>query len=125
MWFEVVEGQNAEIGQGWVVLTRRGRYLVNALGTASLLELRGGCRRGSMWACFYAWFEVVGGRDAEIGQGWVLLTPTGRYRANALGTAWPSKMHGGRGIWSVWADANAWFEVVGGRDLRSGGGGWF
>ena len=38
------------------------------------------------------WFEVVGGRNAEIGQGWVLVTPRGGYRAHTLGTAWPSKL---------------------------------
>jgi len=46
------------------------------------------------------WFEVVGGRNAEIGQGWVILTPRGKYRAYALGTTWASNMDS-RGIEGV------------------------
>ena len=73
-----------------------------------------------VWVSFNVWFEVVGGRDAEIGQGWVLLTPTGRYRANALGTAWPSIKNGGGRRGSVWANVDTWFEVVGGRYAKIG-----
>jgi hypothetical protein len=55
------------------------------------------------------WFEVVGGRNAEIGQGWVILTPRGRYRAHALGTAWPSEMDSRIHRGSVWAGVYALF----------------
>jgi hypothetical protein len=59
-----------------------------------------------------AWFEVVGGRDAKIGWGWLVLTPRGRYRAHALGTTWPSKMYSRGHIRSVWSGFDAWFEVL-------------
>ena len=101
-----VGGQDVEVGWVWVVLTPRGRYRANALGTAWPTKRHGGWCRGSVWAAVYVWFEVVGGRDAEIGQEWVVVTPRGRYRANALGTDWPSKMHGGWCRGSVCADVN-------------------
>lgn len=49
---------------------------------------------------------VLGGRDADIGRGWVFLTPRGRYRARALGNAWPLELEGGdsRGPMSVSPD---------------------
>ena len=59
---------------------------------------------------------MVGGRDVKIGWGWVVLTPRGRYRAHAHGTAWPSKMYSRRYRECVWAGIDAWFEVMGCQD---------
>ena len=75
-----------------------------------------------MWADVDMWIEVVRGRDAEIRRGLAFLTLRYRYRAYALGIAWPSKMRsrGCRG--STWADVDMQVEVVGGRnaEIRQG-----
>ena len=56
----------------------------------------------------------MGCRDAEIGCGWVLFTPKGRYRAHMLGTAWPLKWQGGGRIWSMKVGADMPIGAVGG-----------
>ena len=81
MCVAVVGCQVTKIGLGWVVMTPRGRYRAQALGTAWPSKGQGGLCRGSVCGSFNAWFEVVGDRDAKIGWGWVVLTPRGRYRA--------------------------------------------
>ena len=40
------------------------------------------------------------------------MTPRGRYRAHALGTAWPSNIYSKEHRGSVCAGFYAWFEVV-------------
>ena len=100
------------VGQGWVLLTSRGRYRANAFGTAQPSKRHGGWCGGSAFYNVQGWFEVVGGRDTKIGWWWVVLTPRGRYRAHALSTAWLSKMYSRGYIGSVRAGFHAWFEVV-------------
>jgi hypothetical protein len=57
-----------------VVLTPRGRYRANALGTGLPLKGNGGGSRGCMWADVDMQFEMVGGQDAKIGWGWACQT---------------------------------------------------
>jgi hypothetical protein len=49
------------------------------LGIAWPSEMHGGECRGSPWDDVDMQVEVVGGRDAEIGQGWGFLAPRGGY----------------------------------------------
>ena len=51
------------------LLTLRGRYRAHRLGTAWLLELKGGDTRGSIQVGVDMWVAVVGDRAAEIGPG--------------------------------------------------------
>jgi hypothetical protein len=99
-----------------VFLTLGGRYQAYALGISwpSKLHHRG-CR-GSMWADVDMQVEVMRGQDTEIGWGWVFLTPRDRYRAYALGIAWPSKLCCGGCRGSTWVNVDMWVEVVRGWD---------
>jgi hypothetical protein len=59
------------------------------LGIAWPSKMRGGECRESLWDDVDMQVEVVGGRDAEIGQGWGFLALRDRYRVYMLGIAWP------------------------------------
>ena len=63
---------------------------------------------------------VVGSRETEIGQGWAGLTLRCRYRANALGVAWPSKRQDGAHMGSIYVGWNMCLAEVGGRDTEIG-----
>jgi hypothetical protein len=95
---------------GVVSLTARSRHQVHALDTVLPSKTNGGGHRGSVWYKVETQYEAVGGRMLRSG-GWVVWTLIGRYRVHALGT-------GG----SVWANGDAWFKVVGCRDVKIGWG---
>jgi len=65
------------------VPSARARYCL-----ATEITARGSYMEYVGWCGYDGW--GVGGLDAEIGQGRVLLTSRGSYRVNALGTTWPS-----------------------------------
>jgi hypothetical protein len=78
-----------------------------------LLKMHGGACRRSPWDGVDMQVEVIGGQVEEIGQGQRILALRGRFRAYALGIAWPLKLQGGGHIGSGWDDVDTRVDMIG------------
>ena len=106
----MVGGQGGEIGQGWGVLSPKGKYRAHMLVVSWLSKADGGGSRGSLWEDVDMQVEVVACRVGEIERGVGCFAPNGRYRPYALDIAWPSKGQGGKSRESMF---NGFAVVIG------------